>query len=475
MNPKGRLTVAFALAAIFVARFAVAAWFDPGRDGDIAWQQWLGLHILQTGSLPSTLGSETFTASGSPWVPQEWALSIAVALAIGTPWFAALVALTTLAAAAVLLFTALSARALGAPTVGIALAVTCVAFSMLESYGIRAQVFGWAIFAAVLYLLRCAPGRVKWLIVPPVALWANLHASVMLAPAVLAIWTAGTALQERAWNAKVREYIALTLACAGAVFATPLGYRLPLYALQLLHSPIRAMINEWQPSTLGAVSFTLGALVLIVLACLTGFERAWRWPELLLFLAVTWLAISAVRNVPICAIAIAPAVAARLSVRLPERLRVNGIFTERPVLAMLYFAAAACALLSAFILARSPEFRDGNLPGNAIATLAAIPGTHRLYCEDFAWCSLALRHANLREFIDGRCDPFPAAVWNDYVTVFKANGRWRAVLNERGVDAVIVEKKRALARALAADRGWNLTYADRQFRLFIRSSRYDTL
>lgn len=468
---RGRLTVALAVAAIFAGRFAVAAWFDPGRDGDIAWQQWLGLHVLRTGSLPFALGPETFTAAGAHWVPQEWALSIAVALTVGTPWFVLLAALTTLAAASALLFTALSARALGASTIACAFAVTCVAFSMLESYGIRAQVFGWALLAAMMYLLRCAPDRAKWWIVPLVALWANLHASAMLAPALIALWTAGTALQARGWNANVRRYVLLTLACTCAVFATPLGYRLPLYALELLHSPIRSLISEWQPSGLSAVSFTLGALALIVTGCVVGFDRSRRLPEVLLFAAVTWLAVSAVRNVPICAIVIAPAVASRLSRFLPEHLRVNTLFLERPALALLYAGAFAAAALSGAVLSASPEFAQGNLPRGAIAKLAAIPGMHRLYCEDFAWCSLALQHGNMREFIDGRCDPFPLTVWKDYVAVFKANGRWRSVLDRRGVNAILVERSRALARELPLWRDWKLVYSDEKFRLFIRAGR----
>jgi hypothetical protein len=266
----------------------------------------------------------------------------------------------------------------------------------------------------------------------------------------------------------VREHALLTVASAAAVFATPLTYRLPFYAVELLHSPIRSLINEWQPSSLSAVSFTLGALVLIAAGCFTAFDRNWRWPEIFVFAAVTWLALSAVRNVPICAIVIAPAVAARLSARLPERMRINAIFLERPPLAMLYCGAFASALFSGAVLAGSPEFVHGNLPQKAVAELAAIPGVHRLYCEDFAWCSLALRYANMREFIDGRCDPFPLAVWQDYLTVFKAKGRWRAVLDERAVDAVLVDKKRSLARALARRRGWRLAYADDRFQLYIR-------
>lgn len=464
-----RLGVPLAIGFVFVARFALAAWFDPRRDGDIAWQQWLGLQILRHGHLPASLGPEAFTAPGAPWVPQEWALSIALALTLNKPAFILLVAATTVAAAAVLFLTALASKRLGASTIAVTIAVVCVSFSMLESYGIRAQVFAWPLLAAMMYLLRCVPGPGKWWIVPLIALWANLHASALLGPGILVLWTAGTALQDRGWTRRVREFTLLTLAAAAAVFATPLGYRLPVYAFQLLHSPIRSAINEWQPSTLSAVSFTVGALVLILASLILGFDRSRRWPEILVFAAVTWMAVTAVRNVPVCAIVLAPSVAQRLTRFLPERLRVNAIFAERPVRVLLYCGTLFAALLAAVALAASPEFVKGDLPSTAIARLAAMPGTHRLYCEDFAWCSLALQHRNVREFIDGRADPYPLPVWQDYVTVFKAKNDARSVLDRRGVDAVLVDKKRALAHALPHWRNWRLVYSDPTFRLFVRN------
>ena len=54
----------------------------PPGDGDLWWQRWLGDLILRTHHLPSALGPETFTSAGVPWVPQEWLLSIVVALAM---------------------------------------------------------------------------------------------------------------------------------------------------------------------------------------------------------------------------------------------------------------------------------------------------------------------------------------------------------------------------------------------------------
>ncbi len=464
------MKVALAISLVFLARFAVGAWFDPGRDGDIAWQQWLGLQILHTGHIPLALGAETFTAPGAPWVPQEWALSLLVALTVGTSRFVLLVALTTIAGVATLVLTAWSARRLGASTMPTAMCTFCVAFAMVESYGIRAQVFAWAMLAAVMFVLRTVDGRARWWAVPLVVLWANLHASALLAPALLALWTLGIAIEERGWNRRVGEYGALTLASTVAVFLTPLGYRLPLYAVALLHSPIRSNISEWQPTDLMAPSFAGGALLLILATCIFGLQRQRRWPEFLTFAAVTWLAFTALRNVPVCAIVLAPAVARRLTDYMPERIRLNSIFSERPVAALLYCTALLAAAVTAGTLVTSKDFTGVRLPVRAIESLASISGAHRLYCEDFAWCSSALKHSNLQEFIDGRCDPFPLSVWKDYQTVYAAKAQWRDVLNRRSVDAIIIDKESKLADHLPLLHDWRLVYADDTYRLFVRDS-----
>lgn len=462
------MRVALAVSAIFIARFAVGAWFDPGRNGDIAWQQWLGRQIIHSGHLPLMLGPEAFAASGAPWVPQEWALSLLVSLTIGTTLFPLMVLLTTAAGAATLLFTAWSAKRLGASTAATALCTAFVAFSMVESYGIRAQVFAWALLGGVMFVLRTCEGRARWWIVPLTVIWANLHASATLAPVLLALWTLGLALQDRAWTSRVRQYAILTVACAGAMFLTPLGYRLPLYAVALLQSPIRFGIQEWQPADLSAVSFVLGPLVLIAATAILGVGRARRFPEFLLFAALSWMAFTALRNSPVCAIVLAPAVAQRLTSYLPQRLRINAIFSERPVVAILYCTTLMAAALSATTLARTPAFTNGTLPNHAIAQLAEVPGTHQVLCEDFAWCSTALFYPNLREFIDGRCDPFPLPVWKDFETVSKAETGWQSVLERRNVDAVVAKRTSKLGRALPHLRQWRQVYADKTYRVYIR-------
>lgn len=469
------MRLAFAIILLFCARFAVAAWFDPGRDGDIAWQQWLGSEILRTGHIPTSLGPEAFSAPGAPWVPQEWALSIAVAFVIGTPLYAVLAGIIVACGALAMAFAGWTARKLGASTVATGTCVAFAGFSMVESYGVRAQVLAWPLVAALVYLLRCASPRLQWLAVPLVALWANLHASAMLAPVILGVWTLGMAMEQHGWNVRVRHYAALTGASALAIFLTPLGLKLPLYAVQLFVSPIRTTINEWQPSDITADSFLYGVLPLLLILAFTGIGRARRWRETGLFAAVAFLMFGALRNIPVFAIVIAPLAAVRLTAYLPSRLRLNELFKERAICALLYAGAAAGAVAIVVGLAARPSFAAGTLPHRAIAAAALQPGTHNLYCEDFAWCSLALRYPNMREFIDGRCDPFPKRVWDQYAAVYRLQqGRWKHVLDGNHIDAVLADSRRPLAQELALQKGWRLVYSDTKFRLFMRADSGST-
>src|SRR5579864_5371399 len=100
------MRIAFVVIAIFAARFIMSALYYQGHDADLAWQQWLGNYVLHAHHLPGKLGHETFTSAGSPWVPQEWAFSVAVAWSIAAKRFAALAIATTVAAVLALVLTA---------------------------------------------------------------------------------------------------------------------------------------------------------------------------------------------------------------------------------------------------------------------------------------------------------------------------------------------------------------------------------
>jgi len=462
------MKIAIAIIAIFCARFLMGAWFYAGHDGDLAWQQWLGDYVLHQHHLPHHLGHETFTAPGAPWVPQEWAFSVLLAWLDAHGRFAVLAGLSVFAAAASLALVAYRSHRRGASTFATAFVTVCTGFAMLQAFGVRAQIFGW-LFLSIVLLVLDLENEWTFLGLLAVALWANVHASALIAPAVIGAWAVGTWIEDRAWTVRVERNMVLAAGSLVAVCLTPLLWHLPLYAVNLETSAIRSAIAEWQPPDLLFPGLSWGLLPLIAICCYFGIAAPReRWRDGMLFALAALIAGIAVRHIPLAAMIIAPMAAQRLSSSVPAHSRINAVLQEHVTQAFVYVCSAFVCGIVILNLAHLPQISGVTLPKKAIVTLATVPGTHNLYCEDFAWCSLALEQPNLRTFLDGRCDPFPARVWKDYLAVERVTPAWARVLAHWNVDSVLVSKTNSLAQALALQRNWHLFYHDRHYEIFVR-------
>jgi hypothetical protein len=440
---------------------------QPG-DGDLYWQRWLGDLILRTHHLPTALGSETFTAAGAPWVPQEWLFSVAVALAANLHLILALdVAMASLPVA-ILISIYLRSRDVSSPeAVGIMLLFCGIAF--LASFGVRAQVLGWAGLAAFIFFLE---RRDRWYYAafPAAIIWANLHASVAIAPVIVLARVAAAVSDGGLRALRTSRDLYMLPAVVLAMFCTPLGWRLPYYAVALAGSPIRHYIQEWQPASLHDGSFTFGALPLALAIVLGGRatllgRKAQSYPAAVLFAA----ALFAVRNVALFAIVAAPLAAAGLDARFPGLRDARAKLRELEPVALASMGIAI--ILSGTALARIQARAPSPLPTTAIAVLASDGSDHRLLCENFTWCSAALQFPNLRVFIDGRCDAYPLTVWRKYIAAIDLTPHWRRPLNEYAVDAVVAKRGGDLATALAAQPQWRRSFEDRSYVIFRAAAR----
>ena len=147
------MRIAWAIVAIFGARFAAIAWHYRGQDADLSWQRWLGNQVLTLHHIPMQLGLETFTATGSRWIAQEWLFSTAIAATLPNGRFYVLAIACALAAVCALAVTAWRAHRRGASTFATVLTTAFVGFAMMQSFGVRAQIFGWALLAIIMLLL----------------------------------------------------------------------------------------------------------------------------------------------------------------------------------------------------------------------------------------------------------------------------------------------------------------------------------
>lgn len=460
---------AWLVIGIVAARFLTTAIAYPELDGDIAWQRRLGEMILRTHVIPRSLGGETFTAPGAPWLPQEWAFSVLGALAgTGAGWvaFAGGVALAAILALAL---TAWQAERLGASPRANAVCTAFAGIALFASFGVRAQVLAWPLLALFVVLLD-VESPLAYAAIGVAALWSNVHASALLAPALAAAAAAGSALDEGLRRPNVRRRATIALGSLAAICCNPFGWGLPLYALGVFTAPFKSAISEWKPTDLGDSSFAFGALPLLLIAFIyLAGPSARRARDTIVLIAFAYLVLGATRNVAIFGIVAAPLAAAALSrnvaffARTPAD-RVTGRATRYGLPAVM---AVLAAVLTVALLRGAARTSD-SVAAKAIAFVTAGPARHRLFCADFAWCGLAVGSATTRVFLDGRADPYPAAVWNDYLDVARLRPDWRRILERYRVDAIVVAKDSVFDRVLERTPPWRLAFGDASYRVWLR-------
>ncbi|MBC5799114.1 MAG: hypothetical protein GIX03_00890 [Candidatus Eremiobacteraeota bacterium] len=465
---------AWLVIGIFAARFFATAIAYPAGDGDLAWQRRLGSQILRSHRIPQNLGSDTFTAPFHPWIAQEWLFSIAAALGrSGAGWWL-FAGFCAAAAVAALLVAARDAERRGASARAIALCTALAGIALFASFGVRVQVVAWPL-AALFLLLLDGDGTWAYGAIVVAGVWSNVHASALLAPLAAAAAACGTWLDEKRWNAGVRRAFVVAAGCALAVCCNPFGLKLPLYAFGLVTSDFKRYITEWQPTSLWDPTFAFGALplLLIALTFLARSERH-RWRDVCVLAPFAFLLFGAARNIALFGIVAAPLAACALTRNVawfgrtePPRDRRARYFET---FALPGFAAML-AVIVALALVRTRDPAADALGTRALVALRAIPGRHRLLCADFAWCGQAVGAPRISVFLDGRADPYPNAVWSDFVTIAGLHARWHAELDAHAVDAVLVAVDAPLDQALVQTHGWHSVYRDHAFRLWLRGAR----
>ena len=194
---------------IAIALPAFVALLVPLPAVDLAYQVRAGNEIMATGALPG-VDTWTFTVYGTPWVDQQWLaqVKLAAGYAIGG-WEL----LAVVRAVLVGLFTGLmvaTARSRGAsPRMAAILALVAFAIAA-PALALRPQLYGIVFFAFLLWLIAARDRwpRPLWLAPFVILVWANIHGSFVLGPAILGyVW-----LSDVAAGRPARESFAILVA-----------------------------------------------------------------------------------------------------------------------------------------------------------------------------------------------------------------------------------------------------------------------
>ena len=446
---------------------------------DLAYHIRAGESMLRLHSMIRT-DTFSFTAGGRPWIDQQWGAQILFAWIHRRGAWAGL-GLTKMGLVALIFaFVYLACRASGASArlaAGLALA-SFVATGL--GLPLRPQLLGMALFAACLWLVagrHDRPARL-WVVPALVAIWANVHGSFFLGPAVLALALIEDVSKNR--RGTRRDLAALVLSVAAATI-NPFGVRVWSYAVGLATNPvIRRFISEWQPPSIrtvaGAYFFASG---LVAAAVLARTRKPVPAPSLLWLGTFFVAGLFAIRNSLWWALA-APVVLAGV---ISGHARQAAPRADRPRPlegpSWLNTVIAGCVVAAALIAVpwwgKDPARPPSSLLSNAPVALTAqvrrlLPPRGRMFnAQAFgSWFEFALPDRPV--FVDSRVEVYPTSVWDDYQAVSEGREGWQRILSRWRVSLLVADlvEQRKLISVIRRDPGWKLVYRDEDGLIFER-------
>jgi len=302
-------------------------------DPDLWWHLRTGQWIAETGHIPHS-DHFSFTRAGQPWISHEWLSEVVFYELWKHGGAAALIVFSAIITTAGFMLLYLRCLPQGGPGHWAAAATAFGAVAAAPSWGVRPQMFTFALASLLLWLLEGGERRPRLLLwIPPLfLLWLNLHAGFALGPALILAYAVGllleTAVGSTPWPQArpiLLRVLLLLLACLALVPLNPSGAQLYRYPFDTLRSPgMRSFIVEWfSPDFHQWLYRPFLLLWLLVLTALATSRWRPKGRVIVPLLLTAFAALDAVRHIPIFVLVAAPGIAAALPAarQAAEKLR----------------------------------------------------------------------------------------------------------------------------------------------------------
>jgi hypothetical protein len=422
---------------------------------------------------------DPFSVTGTAgWVPHEWGFGVLAELSLRGFGAAGPELLISVLIATFILLAWRAIRSVSpepglVELVVLALALVAQAFTWYQE---RPYHLGHVLFALTVLLTqawRRGSDRAPWLLVPLCALWANLHASWLLGPALLGATAVGALID--GGDAAHRRRCALALGAAVlAYLASALSPSGPsIYLYPILHSALASTqtLEEWQPLdlTLRWARYYLALAFLATFVC--GGARPRSWAILLPTLGLTVASLTAQRHAPFAALLLAVFIAEHHHRLAPSTLpdavraawkRMDGwsvSWIQRAGGTVWPFGVLAVIALSAALHPASVRERiyPGRFPLACFDTLKSLPPGKVLNRFIMGGAISYFAGPEYKVFIDSRNDPFPQPIHDDYDKFVYGLPGWREALARYSPDYVLWNRAgpgSVLPDALQHEGGW---------------------
>lgn len=431
------------------------------NDPDTYWQIALGDWIVANGQVPHV---DTFSATlaGTPWISSQWLSQVLFAQIYAFTGWAGVVIVS---AAAIALAQGLLTRfLLERLAVAPALVLSIGGFVLASPHLIaRAHVLALPVMVAwIAGLMRALDDNRSppFMLLPLVALWANLHGGFtfgifFIAPVALeALWTASPAERVQValrWG--TFGVLALAAACI-----TPYGPESVLVTSRILGlGQALMLIGEWRPQDFS----TLAAFELCLLAGI-GFAliRGLTLPpiRILMLLGLLHMALSHSRNSEMLGFLAPLVIAAPLAPQIGRRETGSALHGGPwPVAVGLVLALGIASVAAASFM----HYRPSALitPEGAVTAVKASGKTRILNSYDFGGYLIA---SGLKPYIDGRTELYGEQffIHHDRATTLQDVGAFMKLLDDDRINVTLFTPGTPAVGLLDRLPEWKRLYAD---------------
>jgi hypothetical protein len=446
------------------------------RDSDSLWQIRVGQWILDHRAMPYT-DVFSFTRFGEPWISSSWLSQVLYALAYGpSDWSGPVI----LASLAVGVTTAIFIYLLGA-YFDPARAILIAALALLQSashFFARPHVLALPVILAFVGGLMAAADRrthPSWLLLPLMALWANLHGGFVLGLALI-----GPIGLEAVWCAERSRRFALAarwglfgVAALAASCFTPYGWNTLLGAAKILSmGKLLSLIWEWMPVNFSSFTFFEGVLLALIGLALFGRLRL-SPPRILLLVGLIWMALTHVRNIEVFAflapLVLAKPVAEQFGTGEAGVPGFGGIRFPSTITILSVIAIAAAGWVSTAAVVAHHRF-SFSTPVAAVDILEERQAQRIFSTAPFGGYLIS---RDIKVFIDGRAELYGEKFVMDYfdATEVRNLDDTLRMLDGYRIDATLLNATSPLAYALDHVTGWKRLYTDDLAVIHVRTSQ----
>jgi hypothetical protein len=450
-------------------------------DPDLWWHLRTGQLIVESGHVPHS-DPFSFTRAGHPWISHEWLTEVVFYELWKHGGPAALIVFSAIITTAGFMFLYLRCHA---KPHWVAAATVLGALAASPSWGVRPQMFTFTLVSLLLWLLErgeTSPQLLFW--IPPLFLvWLNLHAGFALGPALLFAYALGllweNATGTTAWTEarpKLLRVVALLAAFLALVPFNPSGARLYSYPFATLRSTgMRSFINEWFSPNFHQWMYRPFLFFWLLVLVAFAYSRSRPKGRTLFPLLLTGFAsLDAARHIPIFVLLAIPVVAKLANDwASPDSATSDHRWVpSRPVFNLaVVILMAGLAIAKWTMVARAPAEQESELfPEAAVASLPATPDSTRILAY-YDWGGYAIwrLYPRYQVFVDGRADLYGDTLLGQFETAISLHDGWREILDQWGVNTVLLPPNCALAQALMINPDWRPSFNDSKAIILVRS------